>query len=145
MLMRLSKTPLQSSLSRMMDEFINVGLSTDLNNNLMANQPSVNVVETEHSFRVEVAAPGLEKGDFNIKVEDDLLSISGQRKEEKEEKEGNYTKREFNYSSFSRSFRLPEICNSRDISANYDKGVLNLNIPKKEEAKKQSARTVEIS
>ena len=145
MLMRLSKTPVQSSLSRMMDEFFNGNLPNDWNNNLMATQPSVNVVEKEDSFLLEVAAPGLEKGDFNITIEDDMLTISGHRKEEKEEKESNYTKREFNYSSFSRSFTLPEICNSAEIKASYDKGVLNLSIPKKEEEKKQAARTIEIS
>jgi len=145
MLMKLSKTPVQSSLSRMMDEFFNGGLPTDWNNSLMATQPSVNVVEKDDLFLVEVAAPGLEKGDFNITVEDDMLTISGQKKEEKKETEGNYTKREFNYSSFSRSFRLPEICNSSEISASYDKGVLNLSIPKKEEAKKQAPRTIEIA
>ncbi len=145
MLMRLSKTPVQSSLSRMMDEFFNGNLPTDWDNKLMATQPSVNVVEKDDSFLLEVAAPGLEKGDFNITIEDDMLTISGHRKEETEEKESNYTKREFNYSSFSRSFRLPETCNSEEIKANYDKGVLNLTIPKKEEAKKLAARTIEIS
>ncbi|TVQ50684.1 MAG: Hsp20/alpha crystallin family protein [Saprospirales bacterium] len=143
--MRLSKTPVQSSLSRMMDEFFNGNFPTDLDNNLMATQPSVNVVEKEDSFLLEVAAPGLEKGDFDITIEEDMLTISGHRKEEKEEKESNYTKREFNYSSFSRSFRLPEACNSEEIKANYNNGLLNLTIPKKEEEKKQAARTIEIS
>lgn len=145
MLMRLSKTPVQSSLSRMMDDFFNGGFASEWNNNFMVTQPSVNVVERDDLFQVELAVPGLSKEDFNITVEDDMLTISAQKKEEKEAQEGNYTKREFNYSSFSRSFRLPDICNSSKIQAGYNNGVLNLTIPKKEEAKKQAARTIAIS
>jgi len=145
MLMRFQKTPVQSSLSRMMDEFFNGGLPDWDNQNLMATQPSVNVIENEDSFDVEVAAPGLKKEDFQLTVDDDMLTISGERKEESEKSEGTFTKREFNYSRFSRSFQLPESCDSERISAAYKDGVLNLNIPKKEEAKKRPPKTIDIS
>lgn len=145
MLMRFQKTPVQSSLSRMMDEFFNGGLTDWDNQNLMATQPSVNVIENEDSFDVEVAAPGLKKEDFQLTVEEDMLTISGERKEESEKSEGTFTKREFNYSRFSRSFQLPESCDSEKISAAYKDGVLNLNIPKKEEAKKRPPKTIDIS
>ena len=145
MLMRFQKTPVQSSLSRMMDEFFNGGLTDWDNQNLMATQPSVNVIENEDSFDVEVAAPGLKKEDFQLTVEEDMLTISGERKEESEKSEGTFTKREFNYSRFSRSFQLPESCDSERISAAYKDGVLNLNIPKKEEAKKRPPKTIDIS
>lgn len=115
---------------------------------LMATQPSVNIVENEDSFLVEVAAPGLEKDDFNVTVEDDVLTISGEKKQESEtrdEKNGTFTRREFNYSAFSRSFHLPETCQSEDIKGSYNNGVLRLSIPKREEAKKKPAKTIQIS
>lgn len=145
MLMKFQKTPVQSSLSRMMDEFFNGGLSELENQKLMATQPSVNVIENEDSFIVEVAAPGLKKEDFNLTVEDEMLIISAEKKDESEKKEGSFTKREFNYSSFTRSFQLPEICKSEDIAASYTEGVLTLTIPKVEEAKKQPPKKISIS
>lgn len=148
MLMRFSKTPVQSSISRMMDEFFNGGLMDMNDRSLMATQPSVNIVENEDSFTVEVAAPGLDKDDFNVVVEDDVLTISGEKKhetEEKGEKNGTFTRREFNYTAFSRSFHLPDSCQSDDIMGSYNNGVLILSIPKREEAKKKPAKTIEIS
>ena len=143
--MRFSKTPVQSSISRMMDEFFN-GNMMDMNDrSLMATQPSVNIVENENDFVVEVAAPGLTKEDFNLTVEDEVLTISGEKKQEKEEKDGTFTRREFNYSSFSRSFHLPETCKSEEISASYNNGVLTLSIPKREEARKKPAKSIQIS
>lgn len=145
MLMRFQKTPVQSSISKMMDEFFNGSMSDWNDQNLMATQPSVNVIENDDSFKVEVAAPGLKKEDFNLTVEDDMLTISGEKKQESEEKDGEFTRREFNYTTFSRSFHLPESCKSDDIQANYDNGVLKLNIPKKEEARKAAPKQIEIS
>ena len=93
--------------------------------------PAVNVRETEKYFEIDVAAPGLNKKDFNITVENRVLTISSDKEEEKEEKEGNYTRREFSYRSFARSFSLPEGVNEEDVKAAYSDGVLRLNVPKK--------------
>ncbi len=107
--------------------------------------PAVNVKETEDQYELELAAPGLEKGDFNIEVDQDVLTISSEKKENKEEKEdGRFTRREFRYSSFKRSFNLPETIDSSKIGANYAEGILSVVIPKKEEAKPQPARKIEI-
>lgn len=107
--------------------------------------PSVNVKETKDAFTLEVAAPGFEKGDFNIELDHDVLSISSEKKVENEEKEeGRYTRREYSYQSFSRSFSLPESANGEKIEASYKDGILSINIPKKEEAKPQPKKMIEI-
>lgn len=108
----------------------------------------VNISESDADFLIEVALPGLEKGDFDVNVEADVLTISAERKaennEEGEENGRKYTRREFNFTSFKRSFYLPENVNSDDISANYNNGILSLSLPKvvKEEVK---PKTIEIS
>lgn len=111
------------------------------------NVPAVNIKEEENQFHIEVAAPGLKKEDFNLNLDNNLLTISSQKEvtnEEKDEK-GNYTRREFGYQSFSRSFTLPEGVDADKIKANYTDGVLKIDIPKKEEAKKRSPKTINIS
>ena len=107
--------------------------------------PSVNIKESDEAFMVEVAAPGLDKKDFKIEVHNNLLTISSEKQEENEAKNGNYTKREFSYQSFCRSFTLPTTANGDNISAGYDKGILTVTIPKKEEAKPKPARMIEIN
>ncbi|HRZ98031.1 MAG TPA: Hsp20/alpha crystallin family protein [Paludibacter sp.] len=107
--------------------------------------PSVNIKENGDAFIVELAAPGLEKGDFKIEINHDLLTISSEKKVENEIKEGEcFTKREFSYQSFSRSFTLPHIADGDKIEANYENGILKVNIPKKEEAKPKPARMIDI-
>ena len=94
--------------------------------------PAVNISETEKSYAVEVAAPGFQKGDFKIKVDDDILTISAESKIENEsdDKQREYTRREYSYSSFTRSFRLPDNVKDDSISAGYKDGVLKLELPK---------------
>lgn len=92
--------------------------------------PAVNVSETDKSYEIELAAPGLKKEDFHVKVENGILTISSEKKSEKETKEKNYTRKEFNYSSFSRSFTLPENVKDDSIKATYDNGVLRLSVVK---------------
>lgn len=95
---------------------------------------------------VEVAAPGFEKGDFKIELNLNTLSISSEKKVENETKEGEvFTKREFSYQSFSRSFTLPQIADGDRIEANYQNGILTVLIPKREEAKPKPARMIEIN
>jgi HSP20 family protein len=111
---------------------------------LRGNMPAVNVKETDKSFEVEVAAPGFNKKDFNISVDDGLLTVSATTKQEKEMKEDTYTRREFGYTSFSRSFNLPVNTNEEDIQAKYEDGVLKLSIAKKAQAQSKSKKAIEI-
>jgi len=97
--------------------------------------PAVNIKEEEKSFLLELAAPGLKKDDFKINVEKNLLTISSEVKTENEEKTENYTRKEFGFSSFSRSFKISENILVDEISANYEDGILKVNLPKNVEAK----------
>lgn len=106
--------------------------------------PSVNISETDSEFKVEVAAPGLKKEDLKINLTNDMLTISAEREEEKNTEEKNYTRREFNYQTFQRSFSLPATANAEGISAEYKDGILHLMIPKREEAK-QKTKQIQIS
>ncbi|MFD2541901.1 Hsp20/alpha crystallin family protein [Lacinutrix gracilariae] len=107
--------------------------------------PKVNIKETADAFMVEMAVPGLKKSDFKIDLENQELSISTEVKEEKEQREENYTRREFGYSSFKRTFTLPESVNEDQIKASYNDGILSVLLPKKEEAKQKPPRSIKIS
>ncbi|MBN2173936.1 MAG: Hsp20/alpha crystallin family protein [Bacteroidales bacterium] len=108
--------------------------------------PAVNISETKDDFQIEVAAPGMEKKDFKINLENNQLTISSERKNEKEDSEENYTRREFSYQSFSRTFTLPEhIVDGEKISAKYNDGILRILLPKKEEVKPKPAKEIKIS
>ena len=88
--------------------------------------PAVNIKEADTHFEIELAVPGKKKDDFKIEVEDNLLSIASQEKEDKTSKEGKFTRREFSYNSFRRSFTIPESVDVSKIDANYDSGVLTV-------------------
>ena len=108
--------------------------------------PSVNIKENPDTFTVEVAAPGFDKNDFKLELNHNTLTVSSEKKVESETKENEvFTKREFSYQSFSRSFTLPTIADGERISANYENGILLVSIPKKEEAKPKPSRMIEIS
>lgn len=111
--------------------------------------PSVNIKESKEDFMIEMAAPGMAKDDFSIEVKNNVLSIRGESKTEtsNEEKSAeNYTRKEFSYRSFQRSFTLNnDVMDDANIKANYENGILSLCIPKKEEAKEKAARLIEIS
>jgi HSP20 family protein len=108
--------------------------------------PAVNIKETADAFVVEMAAPGMAKEDFKIQLNNDVLTISSEKKNEAETKEGEtYTRLEFSYQSFSRSFSLPKSVDAEKISAKYDNGVLRIDIPKKEEAKPKPVKQIAIS
>ncbi|HKH60805.1 MAG TPA: Hsp20/alpha crystallin family protein [Flavitalea sp.] len=100
--------------------------------------PSVNITENKDDYKVSVAAPGLKKSDFKIDVEGNMLTIGSQKEENKEEKDSRYTRKEYSYSSFNRSFALPEEVNREKIEATYEDGVLKVMLPKKEEIKKMA-------
>ncbi|PKP38393.1 MAG: heat-shock protein [Bacteroidetes bacterium HGW-Bacteroidetes-14] len=107
--------------------------------------PSVNILESPEDFKIEVAAPGLNKNDFKIEVNQGILRISSEKKEEKENsEEGKYSRKEFSYQSFCRSFNLPLTVESDKIEAKYENGILSVTIPKREEAKPKPVRMIEI-
>lgn len=115
--------------------------------NNLATLPSVNIRETVDEYCVEVAAPGMKKEDFQIELDDNTLTIKSEVKQEKESKEGeSFTRKEFNYQSFQRSFNLnSRVVDDQNIKATYQDGILSLSLPKKEEAKKKPVRQIEIS
>ena len=109
--------------------------------------PAVNIKETPDSFEVEMAAPGMDKNDFKIELDDNTLIISSEKEDRSEKKEGeNYSRKEFSYQSFYRTFHLSkDVVEVEKIIAKYENGLLRLMIPKKEEVKKKPVRTIEIS
>ena len=108
--------------------------------------PAVNIKETPERFEVQVAAPGMKKDDFKVELNNNLLTISSEKKEEYEEKDNeNYNRREFSYQSFQRSFQLAkDVVDADNIQAKYENGVLQLQIPKREEVKTKPARLITI-
>lgn len=107
--------------------------------------PSVNVKENSDSFVVEVAAPGFVKSDFNIELDNNVLTIWSDKKSEQSQKEGErYSTQEFFYESFKRSFNLPDLVDQESILANYENGILAITIPKLEEAKPKPIKQIEI-
>ncbi|MDF2515331.1 MAG: heat-shock protein [Sphingobacterium sp.] len=108
--------------------------------------PAVNIKENGDTFEVEVAAPGMAKEDFKVSLDGNLLTISSAKEEKNEEQTDNYTRREFSYQSFQRSFELQkDVVDQDNIQARYENGMLRLTIPKKEEAKQKEPRLIEIS
>ncbi len=127
---------------RVLDELFTPGFSGASSNH---QRPLVNVVENASDFKLEVAAPGLSKEDFKISIEKDQLIITAKKEQKEEANKEKYSRREFNFSSFKRSFHLPETVNGEAIAANYENGILILTLPKKEEAKEKGPRVVEVA
>ncbi|WP_194778130.1 Hsp20/alpha crystallin family protein [Pararhodonellum marinum] len=107
--------------------------------------PKVNIVETNEEFRVEMAAPGMKKEDFQVELDHDVLTIQSEFSHENQDENAAYQRREFSFQSFKRSFYLPNTVEADKIQATYKDGILSLLIPKKEEAKRKPARTITIS
>jgi HSP20 family protein len=109
--------------------------------------PAVNICETETEFKLEVAVPGMDKDDFKVSLDHDVLTITSEKKSEKtDEKKGVYSRKEFSYQSFQRSFNLPQnLVDNDKISAKYDKGILHLSLPKRDEAKPKPSKMIDIS
>ena len=107
--------------------------------------PSVNIVESENNFEIELAAPGFEKKDFKVELNHNVLTISSDKSEQKEETEGkNFSRKEFSYQSFCRSFTIPNVVDSEKIEARYENGILKVFIPKREELKPKPLKEIEI-
>ncbi|MBI2270945.1 MAG: Hsp20/alpha crystallin family protein [Bacteroidetes bacterium] len=107
--------------------------------------PGVNIVENEKDYKVELAAPGLERKDFKVELDNNVLTISAEKEEEKKEEKKNYKRREFSYNSFSRSFTLPENSLTDKIDAKYENGVLRLTLPKKEVTVSKPAKEIKVT
>ncbi len=107
--------------------------------------PAVNIMEDENKYNLEFAVPGMKKEDISINIENDMLIVSGESQTESDEKKNSYTRREFSYNSFNRSFSLPETVDAEKISATYEDGLLNLVLPKKEDAKAKGPREIKVS
>jgi HSP20 family protein len=117
------------------------------NNGLLGsamNVPAVNITKSKDKYAVSVAAPELKKEYFNIAVDGNMLIISSEKEEKKEKIDKKFTRKEYSYSSFSRSFTLPEEINKENIEAKYEDGVLNISLPRKEEAKTPAAKLVAV-
>ncbi|HEX5027000.1 MAG TPA: Hsp20/alpha crystallin family protein [Agriterribacter sp.] len=106
--------------------------------------PSVNITEGKEEYLVSLAAPGLKKDDFKIDIDGNMLTISSEKEDSKEEKGKKFNRKEYSYSSFSRSFTLPEEINKEKIEAQYEDGVLKISLPRKEEAKKPAAKQIAV-
>jgi HSP20 family protein len=106
--------------------------------------PAANIVEHEGDFQIDLAVPGMNKDDFKIDVENNLLTVSSEKQAQNEENDKNYTRKEFAYGSFSRSFTLPKSVNTDNINATYKNGILQIVLPKKEEEKVKVKREITI-
>lgn len=107
--------------------------------------PAVNVSEDNEQFQVELSAPGFSREDFKIESDNKMLIISGEYKKENESKEKTFTRREFNYGSFRRTFSMPDTVNDEKIDAKYENGILKITLPKREEAKVKPVKEIRIS
>ncbi|MFN8354599.1 MAG: Hsp20/alpha crystallin family protein [Spirosomataceae bacterium] len=109
------------------------------------NLPAVNVIESQEGYKLEVAAPGLKKEDFKLSLHTNKLTISASQENKTEESNEKYTRREFSFGAFQRTFTLPQTVNSEQIAANYVDGILTVTLPKKEEAKPKEPRLIDIA
>lgn len=139
-----------TTLPGLMSDFFNVDPFFKpgwLDRELSRNMPAVNIKETEKEFRIEVVAPGFKKEEFSIDLEGDVLTLSAERKSEtkEEDPDARYTRREYNYSSFVRSFSLPENSQPEKIKAHYEDGVLHLDLPKKSNGGHKGKKKVSIT
>ena len=139
-LLRRNTNPLFPSL---LDEFF--GTTFPLTTTpVRAHVPSVNIVETDNAFEVAVAAPGKTREDFNVELDDHVLTISSESTQSDESKTAQFTRREFAFDSFQRSFRLPETIDTSAINAKYDNGILTIALPKLQEAIPEPKKQIEI-
>lgn len=106
--------------------------------------PSANIKETEKSFLIELAIPGMQKSDFDIHIEENVLTISSEKKRDEKIENEKYTRQEFSYSSFKRSFTLPDSIENDQVKASYENGLLSIELPKKLVAEKNNKKLIQI-
>jgi HSP20 family protein len=127
------------------DDFFNDRFFNHFNTSAgQTNSPAVNVSEDEKGYRIEVAVPGVSRKDFNLEVEDDVLTVSTEMKENKKDQKPNYLRREFNFQSFKRSFQLPDTIDQEGIKASHEAGILTINLPKREEVVQKAPKQIEV-
>src|SRR5579859_5268503 len=126
---------LQDRINRVFRDSYSSGASQDDSLTTSSFAPAVDVYEDEHKVSLKIEVPGIDEKDIDVRVENNTLTVHGERKIEKEEKEENYRRVERQYGSFTRTFTLPQTVDTENVSANYDKGVLKISLPKKAEAK----------
>lgn len=107
--------------------------------------PTANIKETPKEYKLELAAPGLERNDFSIEINNHSLTVSAEKEHESNEEENGYSKREYSFNSFCRTFSLPENIKEEKIEAKYDKGVLKISIPKEKETKVKPAQKISVT
>ena len=139
MMMRFSQPTMTEMMNRVMSDLTNEGV------NRGCVKPAVNIQENDQEYKLELVIPGMKKEDLVINIENDMLIISANQKEQKEESNVNYTRKEFEFASFQRSFTLPDTVDAEHINAAYENGILDLILPKKEESKPLPARKIEIA
>jgi len=127
------------------DDLINSSLSDFMGGTYVNSSPSINIIEENDRFLIEVASPGLEKKNFNIQIDNDHLIISAKKEEKSQEREDNCERQEFNYSSFERSFYLPETVDPSKVDANYQNGILTILLNKKEESINKGPQKIVIN
>ena len=143
---KFSRKPFEGTFSNLVDDLFTelpVLLSSGFNNTVRKDSVPVNVKETEKSFQLDVIAPGFDKTDFKVNIEQDILTVSAEKTNEANEESDKQIRKEYNFRSFKRSFTLDERIDATSIEASYVNGVLRLNLPKKE-AVKQSATEIVI-
>lgn len=130
-----------------MEKFFNAPIDEFFNMGKVMNVPAVNVSETDKEFKLCVAAPGMDKKDFKVEAFDEMLTISAEKEKEekKEEKNGRFNRREYNYSSWTRSFTLPENCDTSKINAEYKNGELLILIPKLEINQPKKIKNISVN
>jgi HSP20 family protein len=110
-----------------------------------ANVPPANISESSKDYKLELSVPGLNKEDFQIEIENGALTVSCEKEEESSEEKDNYTRKEFSYKSFQRSFPLPENVREEEINAKYEDGVLKITIPKREIIISRGKKAIKVS
>ena len=127
------------------DDFFNDRFYKHINTSTGQTQsPAVNVIEDEKGYQIEVAVPGVSKKDFNLGLDGDVLTISTEKKESKEDQQSNFLRREFNFQSFERSFQLPDTVDQESILASHEAGILTVNLPKREEVVQKAPKQIEV-
>ena len=141
-----SSAPTTPSLSSWFDDWFGRDYPTLFNTGFQTGLsiPAVNITENPDSFLVEMAVPGMKKSDFDIHLDNGLLTISSELQSEDKQIEENFTRKEFSYSSFKRTFTLPDTVNGDKITAKYMDGILAITLPKRDDAKQKPVRTISI-
>ncbi|MEY8849052.1 Hsp20/alpha crystallin family protein [Psychroserpens sp. XS_ASV72] len=137
----------QNSLSSWFDNFFDNGIGTGFlsNFNTGITLPAVNIKDNAEEYILELAIPGMKKSDFDIDLDNKVLSISSETQTEDEDINENYTRREFGYSAFKRTFSLPDSVETEKVEATYNDGILKVILPKREEAKQKPPKRIEVS